>query len=86
MVPVSADASDDSNVEPTVQQQLASLNATLNTGIGMALQEVVTGRTRLCDVTINVPNGSANINITNHAPLASDNNSSIDNRSNAINV
>ena len=30
----------------------------------MALQEVVTGRTRLCDVTINVPNGSANINIS----------------------
>ena len=50
----------------------------------MALQEVVTGRTRL-DVTINVPNGSANINVTNHAPLASDNNSSsIDN--NAINI
>ena len=81
MVPIST-STGGANAERTVQQQLASLNV----GIGMVLHEVVTGRTRPRDVTINVPNGSANINITNHAPLASDNNSSIDNRSNAINI
>lgn len=35
-----------SNVEPTVQQQLASLNV----GIEMVLHEVATGRTRPRDV------------------------------------
>ena len=75
-----------SNVEPTVQQQLASLNV----GIGMVLHEVATGRTRP-HISINVPNGSVNdvvtnVNIiTNHcAPTVSGNNSSVDD--NAINI